>query len=113
MRIIHQESRYRIVEVLQHDYDMDNLKGDCYKWCPTMDGIDRGELREEEKQFEYKVRCEGVYGYELHIWNPEIDGGWVDHDSCYGFVGKHGIDTHHYIVKEMTDTIKQLRKDTV
>jgi hypothetical protein len=89
---------YRILEVLDTDFDIENLKGDCFN--PFVNN-DRSiaQLRIEEVQFENKVRDEGVYGYILERWSPQFDTGWEHVDSCFGFVGNYETEKH-YIVDE-------------
>lgn len=95
---------YRIVELPDHDTDIDDLKGDIYNpelinemgYTGTV-----AELRAEELEFEDLVNREGVYGYRLERWNPEPGQGWETVDSCWGFVGQYSPEFKHYIVDEM------------
>ena len=97
--VIFRMNGYRIVEVREGNIDMDMLKGDCYNsvvnpdMCPV-------QLKEEEVQFERKCYNDGVYGYVLEKWNPEINCGWEHVDSCFGFIGAHK-EENHYIVAEL------------
>jgi len=102
MNILWQQGNYRIVEHECADYDLENLKGDCFKAAMNPD-IDKTTLREREVNFEQKVNDDGVFGYVLEKWEPEVDGGWTHEDSCWGFVGYH-VDEQHYIVDDFIDT---------
>jgi hypothetical protein len=97
---IWKRDEYRIIEVRDEDYSLKDLKGDCY--CPkTNDDIDPETLAKEEKEFEERIECYGVYGYCLQKWNYAIDRGWETQDSCWGFVGRYDeYDNDHYIVSE-------------
>jgi len=112
-RLIHEEENYRIVEILDEYADIEDLKGDTYTPECHPD-IPAEQIREGEKAFEEEINREGVYGYLLLKWNPEIDHGWEHVDSCYGFVGQYEDSKdsryHHYIVDEMKEQIKEKRK---
>ena len=101
--VVFQLGKYRIIELEYHDYDLEELKGDCYKpECnPECNPI---KLKSDEHRFERDVFKRGVYGYELQEWNPEIDCGWEHLDCCWGFVGKHENE-NHYIVDEFKEVI--------
>jgi len=105
MKVIKQIQNYRITEIPDYIYDMADLKGDCFdpEVNPDRNKI---ELKIEEEQFENKVYEQGVYGYALEIWNPEIDQGWQHIDSCFGFVGTYE-DEKHYIVDVFLAEIKK------
>lgn len=96
-RIIYKKGPYRILEKFDHLYDVKNL-------------IDESEITPEEfKKFEQKCYDDGVYGYVLEKWNPEIDTGWEHVDSCWGFIGQYdekNEDYDHYIVDELKNQIK-------
>lgn len=104
MKIIKEILDYRIIEVRDDNFDMEDLKGDTYEHdfngdiCPIV-------LSQEEKDFEDKINYQGVYGYVLEKWNAEIDQGWEHVDSCWGFVGDYE-DEKHYIVDEFIDQVK-------
>ncbi len=101
--IIVELDNYRIIEIEDEQWDWDNLKSDCYDTNANTD-IDSEELKQRQKDFEMIVLSEGVYGYELQKWNPNIGCGWETKDSCWGFVGtyeNHG----HYIIDEFTTQI--------
>lgn len=101
MKVIFKNEVYRIIEVADEDYSLENLKGDCYK-PEVNDDIDPAELRQEELDFEKKVGEEGVFGYELQ---KIVMGGHEHVDSCYGFVGAFDKDYNiHYIVAEMIES---------
>lgn len=93
---------FRILEILDEIYEMENLKGDCFdpRHNPEIDAV---ELAAQEFNFEQKVFSEGVYGYVLEQWFPDVGRGWETVDSCWGFVGRHA-DENHYIVQELIDT---------
>lgn len=109
MREIYRQKDFRIVEVVDDMYDLADLKGDMYSMeaNPT---VSEDILKEQEMEFETRVQEEGVYGYELQRWNPEVGMGWIFEDSCYGFVGQYDPNTdsfNHYIVGEMIDIINE------
>jgi hypothetical protein len=99
------DSVYRIIEVLDLDADLANLKGDCYEPKLHPD-IDPEELKRQEAEFEDLVGREGVFGYVLERWNPKPGGGYEHIDSCFGFVGQYAPSDrsglfNHYIVDEL------------
>lgn len=102
--IIYQKDNYRIIEFEDLDYNIKDLKGDCYK-PENNPSIDLTKLKHDESEFELKCIEQGVYGYVLEIWRPEVDHGWAHVDSCYGFVGEHEIEKH-YIIDELKRLIK-------
>lgn len=109
MRIIYEENNYRIIEQLDECFDLEDLKGDCFnpKHNPS---IDIDTLKQEEIDFESLVNNEGVFGYVLEKWNPEIDKGWEHVDSCWGFVGQYNENEekfNHYIIGELKKQIEQ------
>ena len=104
MELIHSESNYRIIELHDDYINMKDLKGNCYNPSANPD-IDVKVLELQEKAFEEKVYSEGLYGYELQKWSPQINIGWEHVDSCWGFVGTHK-DNDHYIIEEYRDKIK-------
>ena len=102
--IIFQNDKFRITEVLDHNYTYSDLKGDIYD--PELNpDICPEELKEQELEFEKKVETEGVFGYELE---KIVMGGWEHIDSCYGFVGDHETNDH-YIVDEYKTQIQALQ----
>lgn len=103
--IIYQKGKYRILEVLDNFYDLDDLKGDLYNPKANPDICPLG-LKTQEKEFEIKVSMSGVFGYVLEGWDGEIDKGWTHIDSCFGFIGTHKKE-NHYIVEEFKELIKQ------
>lgn len=110
-RIIYQKDNFRIIELLDKYYDMENLKGDSYN-PKYITEIDVAELKRQEIKFENEVYNNGVYGYELQAWNSEIDQGWTFIDSCWGFVGSYDSKSekyNHYIIDELKSQIKQVK----
>jgi len=103
-KIIYQKNEYRIREIQDLDYKMEDLKGECFNSKVNND-IDPQQLKQEESRFERKVWEDGVYGYILEKWYPEIDKGWMYLDSCFGFVGPYSTE-NHYIVDEFKDQIE-------
>ena len=101
---IHTVNKYRILEVLEDYYDLDDLKGDGYK-AEHNPEIDVATLKSDELKFEETVYNKGVYGYILEYWNPEIGEGWTTIDSCWGFIGQHE-EFNHEIVEEFLCEIK-------
>jgi len=104
MKTLYESNGFRIVEVQDDDYDMCNLKGDCYDPRYNRD-INPDKLKLEEEEFEEMVYSEGVFGYVLEQWNPEVGKGYEHVDSCFGFIGRHSIDNEHYIVEEFAKQI--------
>lgn len=108
MRIIHEQSNYRIIELADEFAEMENLKGDTYNVEVNSD-ISPEVIRKQEVEFEQLVNSEGVYGYELQVWNPEVGQGWEHVDSCWGFVGQYSETEelfNHYIIDELKSQIK-------
>lgn len=106
-KIIYSKGSYRIKQVLDIYYSMDDLKGDTYKPELHPDILSK-KIRDEEIEFEALVMNEGVFGYELEKWDPEVGQGWAHVDSCYGFIGDYDPNSNlfnHYIVDEMIGTI--------
>jgi hypothetical protein len=118
MRTVYEteDSLFRIVEINDTDYDLENLKGDCYSIEANPD-VDAEKLKQQEKQFDALVEREGVFGYVLERWNPKPGRGYEHLDSCFGFVGQYSDSDasgtfNHYIVQEMKDQILELLKKT-
>jgi hypothetical protein len=109
------DKQFRIVEILDESYSMEDLKGDCYNPEVNPD-IDPNTLENEERQFEQRVNQEGVFGYVLEQWNSAPGVGYEHLDSCWGFVGMYS-ETHenscHYIVDEMKATIERAQTKAV
>ena len=104
-KVIVTNDKYRIIEIEIFDHDLDELKGDCFKPEANPE-LDSDELKKQELQFENTVELEGVYGYELQIWDSTIDRGWTHIDSCFGFIGSYNEATNkHYIVGELYDQL--------
>lgn len=109
MRVIKEFKNYRIIELPDLHADIKDLKGDCYNFEASGYTGTREELLKEEKAFEDLVNREGVFGYVLEKWNPEIGAGWEHVDSCWGFVGQYSPTDetfNHYIVKELEESVK-------
>lgn len=107
---IYEEGIYRIIEIADDLYDIDDLCGDMFlPECFTdMNGLTAAQIAEKEKKiFIERIENEGVFGYILEKWNPEVGQGWEHVDSCFGFVGLHS-DENHYIVDEFKRIIKNL-----
>lgn len=104
MRTIYSKKEYRIVELEDFLVDIEFLKGDCFRPEINPD-IELDELIEQERAFERKIESDGVFGYALERWNPEIGIGWEHVDSCFGFVGRHETE-EHYIVQEFIEQIE-------
>jgi hypothetical protein len=97
------DKKYRIIELFDEAYNLENLKGDCFNPEVNTD-IDAELLAKDERRFEQRVHNEGVFGYVLEKWNPEAGKGYEHIDSCWGFVGQYEAgaeDYEHYIVKEL------------
>lgn len=100
------DKSFRILEIADTDYCLDDLKGDLFDFDKSGYTGTREELREEERQFEEMVSREGVYGYVLERWNPSPGAGYEHVDSCWGFVGQYNPSDRsgtfdHYIVDEL------------
>ena len=107
---IFQSGAYRIIEMLENDYDMENLKGDMYN-TKVITEIDATKLKRLEIEFENEVYENGVYGYELQVWDSTIGSGWTPVDACWGFVGQYDSKSdkyNHYIVDELKSQIKKV-----
>lgn len=106
-RTIFENNTYRIVEHLDRDFDLENLKGDCFNPKANPD-IDADKLKAEEMIFESLVENEGVFGYVLE--KKCASCGQYEHvDSLWGFVGQYSeTDSrfNHYIVEELKNQIK-------
>jgi hypothetical protein len=103
------DNTWRVVEHIDTDYDMDDLKGDMFNPKYIADMGFKGtpdDLRADELEFERTVEEQGVYGYELQRWNAEPDHGWEHVDSCWGFIGAYSASNDHYIVDELKGSIK-------
>lgn len=112
MRIIYSKDNFRITEKPDDIIDLDHLKGDCFNPEHNPD-IDPAKLKRDERDFERLVGREGVYGYTLERWNPEVGQGWEHVDSCWGFVGQYSefVEAfNHYIVDEMKLTIIEAKE---
>ncbi len=101
--VIMSEGDRRLIRMPDYNYDIEDLKGDCFnpETCPEIPGE---EIREQELQFEQRARDEGVWGYEVQRWNSEIGGGWEHVDSIWGFIGNDFEGSGHD-----TDLIDQLK----
>lgn len=107
-RIIFEQGPYRIVEVPDTDFDFENLCGDCYNPTANPD-IDPAELKRQKAEFADLVNREGVFGYVLEKWNPEVGKGFEHVNSCWGFVGQYSETKDkfkHYIVEELKNQIE-------
>lgn len=98
-KIVFESGVYRILEILDEFANIDDLKGDCYNPEVNSD-ISPELLEEQEREFEQKCYDEGVFGYILEKWNPEVGQGWEHVDSCFGFIGNYENEGH-YIVDEL------------
>ena len=95
---------FRIVEELDDIFTYEDLEGDMFD--PEVSGISEEQLKIEQKRFRAKIDQDGVFGYSLERWDPEIGKGWSHVDSCWGFVGEYNSESNrHYIVDEFLNTI--------
>lgn len=110
MRTIFEHGGFRIIEHQDTHFDFEDLCGDNYNPKHHPD-IEPEILASQLSEFTDLVNSEGVFGYVLERWNPEIDAGWEEIDSCWGFIGSYdpapnnGFD--HYIVDEMKSIIAE------
>jgi hypothetical protein len=113
VRVIKQVGDFRIIEKQDIDYSFDDLCGDSFNHKVNPE-IPKERLDKELREFQRLVDREGVYGYVLEKWNPEIGQGWEHVDSCWGFVGQYSetdLTFKHYIVEEMLETIAKNKGD--
>ncbi|MGL4335362.1 MAG: hypothetical protein ACRCST_00605 [Turicibacter sp.] len=107
-RIIYMQGNFRIIEIPDEVSTLDNLVGDFYN--PKVNpSINAEQLKSEFEFFKQSVELNGVFGYVLEKWNPEVGQGWEHIDSCFGFVGQFEPDQdefNHYIVEELKQQIK-------
>jgi len=89
---------YRIIEIQDECPIYKELEGDCFDPEVNKD-ISPELLLKEKYEFRDKIDNEGVYGYELQKWNPQVGIGWEHVESCWGFVGTHKSE-NHYAVSE-------------
>ena len=108
-RTIYSQGLYRIIEVPDEFATLDDLMGDSYNPDVNTD-ICPIALASDKKKFIRQVEDDGVFGYVLEKWNPEVDIGWETVDSCWGFVGQYqeGAENYeHYIVNELKGQINE------
>ena len=101
MRLIWEKENYRIIEMPDNHVSLDDLKGNMF--CSETNP-DVSDLIEQEQDFERLVESEGVFGYTLQRWDPEVDQGWCQVDAVWGFVGSYKPELeayNHYIVEEL------------
>lgn len=102
-KVIKQWDNFRILEVQEEYYEFEDLCGDMYN--PKVNtGISPETLAREKEEFRQECEREGVWGYVLEKWNPEIGIGWEHISSCHGFVGQYDPSNpryNHYIVAEL------------
>jgi len=113
MKTLYQVENYRIIEIMDDDLNWDrikDLKGDCYNPEVNKD-ICPEKLKEEEIAFEEKCWDEGLWGYALERWNPEVGAGWEVLDSCWGFVGRYETEKH-YIFDELYRLIEKYKDES-
>ncbi len=110
---IYQNKQYRIIEIAEEYIDFEELKGDYYNVeLNESETLTKEMILSQEKEFEMVVEMQGVFGYQLQVWNAEIGQGWKHVDSCYGFVGDSTY-CRHYIIDEFETQIKELLKGGV
>lgn len=108
-KVILKKGKYRILEIRDIYYNLDDLKGDCFKPEVNPDA-DLAQLKKQELAFDRLVENEGVFGYRLEKWLPDVDMGWTSIDSCWGFVGRFDESEekfNHYIVDEFKQRIEE------
>lgn len=106
-----EDKTYRILEVVDDCYSLEDLKGDCFN-PKYVDHISPEELKTEELKFESQVNDHGVFGYILEVWDPTPGQGYQHLDSCFGFIGQYSetdSNFNHYIVNEFKSLITQER----
>lgn len=66
--------------------DLDFILGDTFN--PKVNPeIPPEKLKAEEEAYIKKIHDEGIWGYQIQRWYPEVDKGWIEIDSIWGFVG--------------------------
>lgn len=106
------DKTFRILEIQDTNYDIEDLKGDTYSPTENPD-IPRETLETQEKEFNSLVESEGVFGYVLEKWDPTPGTGWTHVDSCWGFVGHYRPDNelfNHYVVSELIAQTEEVSK---
>jgi len=105
-RTIYTKGPFRIIEIPDEFATLENLEGDCFclKVNPDQDAK---QLEIDQKKFRQKVYDEGVFGYVLEKWNPEVGVGWETVDSCWGFVGQYQEDAESIMILLMEQTIEK------
>lgn len=109
MREIWSWGNYKIIEVEDTAFYVEDLLGDVY--CPkTNPEIGIQELKRQEREERKRIAEEGVFGYRLiQRIHCEHCKTWqeCEIDSCYGFVGQYAEGDplcDHHIVGEMKAT---------
>ena len=100
---IWEQGPFRILQVTDETATLEDLKGDCFNPA-CVDHISAEDLRKQELEFEALVEREGVFGFVLEKWNPEVGRGFEHVDSCFGFIGAYdeaSLDFNHDIVTEL------------
>ncbi len=105
MRTIAQHRGWRITEQLDASWTFSSLEGDSFD--PEVNTEMSFEvLKEQQRRFRAQVNNEGVWGYTLERWNPQVGKGWEHVDSCFGFVGQYDSETNpHHVVSEYMERI--------
>lgn len=104
--VIFKSGIYRIIEVLDEFWDMEDLQGDVFD--PEVNPLGAEILSIGEKELEDKIYDIGVYGYVLQEWNSAVGCGWECIESCYGFVGQYSEKNNHYIVGEYKERVSAM-----
>ncbi len=99
---------FRILEIVDEECSLDDLKGDTYK--PELHpDIPAEQILSEEREFNALVENSGVFGYVLEKWDASPGAGYIHVDSCWGFVGSYSEadpERMHYIVEELKSQTK-------
>ncbi len=103
---------FRILEIEDQTFSLEDLKGDCFK-PEVSPEIDPKVLKIEEARFERLVEEEGVFGYVLEIWDQRPGQGYVEADSCWGFVGSYREDLNDFKHEIVTEFRAEIQRRTV
>lgn len=87
---------------------IEDLEGDCFNERGNP-GVSALRLERMRKDFIERVDREGVWGrcgqFRLDPFEEDEEEGWIDADSCWGFVGQ---DAHMYEADIMNATLSAL-----
>lgn len=99
-----QAGKIRLKEEPDHDWSMEDMKGDCFKPECNPD-LSPEELKKQERDFEGEILGYGVVGL---IAQYKARHGWVDCASCWGirWVDKDSSDFSDLLQDAMSDYLE-------